>query len=128
VLQFVKIGTGTQTLSGASDNTATGVTTVNNGVLQLNKTAGKNAIGGNLTIGDGTNTTSVKLLAANQFIDTSNVTINANGTFNMNSLFDTIGSLAGAGAVTNLTDLMLTRTGGTASYTGNYSGTGVLTM
>jgi autotransporter-associated beta strand protein len=125
---IVKNGTGTQTFAGTNDNTYTGSTTVNNGVLQLNKTAGKNAIGGSLTIGDSVNTASVKLLQANQFIDTSQVTINANGTFDMNNLFDTIGSLAGAGAVINMTDLMLTRTGGTALYSGNYSGNGVLTM
>src|SRR5439155_1603061 len=47
-----KVGTGTLVLTGATANTGTGATFVNEGTLQLNKTANVNAITNNLTIGD----------------------------------------------------------------------------
>ena len=67
-----KIGTGTQVLGNA--NTYAGVTVVNGGVLQAGV---NNAIG-----------------------SSSDVTVNAAGTFDLNGTSDTIGSLAGAGNVT----------------------------
>jgi fibronectin-binding autotransporter adhesin len=47
---ITKSGTGTLTLSGASANTYTGLTTVSGGTLNLNKASG-NAIVGSLTVG-----------------------------------------------------------------------------
>src|SRR5439155_854831 len=64
---LIKNGTGTQTFAGTTTaNTYSGLTTVNSGEIDLNKTAGTLAIGGNLTIGDGlggANSDIVKLLA-----------------------------------------------------------------
>jgi autotransporter-associated beta strand protein len=89
---FVKQGAGIQTFSGTSANTYSGLTTVNAGDLELDKTAGINAIAGALTIGGG----SVKLLKANQIADASAVIVNG-GSLNVNGFSETIGSLAGSG-------------------------------
>ena len=93
------------TLSGTSANTYTGTTTVSAGILALSKTAGVNALAGNLTIGDGTGTDTVKLTAANQIPDTSNVTFFTGGVLDLNGNSDSVNSLAsnigGDGTVTS---------------------------
>ena len=87
---MTKAGAGTQTLSGTSANTYSGTTTINAGELDLNKT-GVNAIAGDITIGDGTGTDTLKLLAANQIIDASVVTMNnSGGVFDLNGNAETI--------------------------------------
>lgn len=101
---LTKAGFGTMTLSGANPNTYTGLTTVAGGQLTLSKTAGVNAIGGDLTIGSPTTftgTQTVVLGAANVIPDTSFVTVHSTGIFNINGLAETIGGLAGSGLVTN---------------------------
>ena len=102
-LLLVKNGTGIQTLSGAVANTYTGLTTVNAGELDLNKTAGVTAVGGNLTIGDGAggaNADIVKLLASNQIIDSSLVLIHgSSGSLDLNNFSETIAGFADTGAV-----------------------------
>jgi outer membrane autotransporter protein len=92
---LTKNGAGTWTLSGTSANTYTGLTTINAGELDLNKTAGVNAIAGNITIGDGSGTDTLKLLAANQISDTSVVTLTNAGSavLNLNGNDETIGAL-----------------------------------
>ena len=92
---ITKSGGGTLTFSGSASNTYSGTTTVNVGELDLNKTAGVSAIAGDLTIGDGTSTDTVRLLAANQISDTSVVTLTLAGAavFNLNGNNETIGSL-----------------------------------
>ena len=123
-----KNGTGTWTLSGTASNTYSGITTVNVGELDLNKTAGQNAIPGALVIGDGTggaNADIVKLLATNQIVDTCAVTLNSTGKLDLNSVSETIGSLVGSGNVA-LGTATLTYGDATASltYSGVISGTG----
>ena len=88
-------GTGTLTLSGTAANTYTGTTTINSGEVDLNKTAGVNAIVGDITIGDGVGTDILKLLAANQIANTSDVTLNAAATpvLNLNDNSETIDAL-----------------------------------
>ncbi|HTS16529.1 MAG TPA: autotransporter-associated beta strand repeat-containing protein [Verrucomicrobiae bacterium] len=83
-LAITKTGTGTLTLSGTAANTYSGLTTVSGGELDLNKTAGVNAIGGNLTIAGG----EVKLLSSEQLANTAVVTINT-GSFNLNGQSET---------------------------------------
>jgi autotransporter-associated beta strand protein len=50
---MTKTGAGTLTLSGASANTFTNLVTVSAGTLNLNKTAGQNAIIGSVTVSSG---------------------------------------------------------------------------
>jgi autotransporter-associated beta strand protein len=88
---------GSVTFSGATANTYTGLTTVNAGTLNLNKTGSVNAIGvGGLQIDLGG---TVAVLGSNQIADTAGVTVN--GSFSLGaSLSETIGTLSGDGTVT----------------------------
>jgi autotransporter-associated beta strand protein len=91
-----KEGAGTLRLGGASSNTYTGETLVNAGTLELGKTGGATAIAGTgpLTIGDGTGTDTVQLLASNQLADTVVVTVNNSGVLDLNGFSDAIDTLA----------------------------------
>jgi autotransporter-associated beta strand protein len=62
---LTKNGNGKLTLSGENANTYTGLTTVSGGTLELNKTAGVNAISGATTINSG----AVLLLSASDQVD-----------------------------------------------------------
>jgi autotransporter-associated beta strand protein len=102
-----KTGAGTLTYSGSSANVFSGTTTVNQGTLVLNKTAGASAIAGDLIINNGG---TVRLDASNQIVDSgANIRVNQGGTLNLNNQSDAIYSL--------------TLTGGTVS-----TGTGTLTL
>ena len=96
---ILKNGAGTTTFSGPA-NTYTGATTVNAGTLLLSKSAGVNAIAGNLTIGDGTGgplADIVQLGANSQLADSATVTINSSGRFDLNNNSETIGALSLSG-------------------------------
>jgi len=134
-LTFNGNGTGILTIGGAASNTYTGLTTVNVGEMDLSKTAGLNAIAGNLTIGDGVgsaNTATVKLINADQIANTSDVTINSDGVLNLNGNNETIDALNSSSptALVNLGSGTLTvgANGETIfTYAGTSSGTGGLT-
>jgi autotransporter-associated beta strand protein len=110
-----KSGTGTWILSGTTDNTYTGTTTVNGGILELAKTstASVDAVSGDITIGDGATTAGLDILrlagsGGNQIANTSILTFNGTGsnagTFRMNAQSETIGgisSIGGAGVIEN---------------------------
>ena len=71
---LTKSGTGALTMNGTAANTYTGLTAVDEGTLNLNKTPGINAIGtGGLQIGPDSIAT---LLASNQIADGATVTVN----------------------------------------------------
>jgi fibronectin-binding autotransporter adhesin len=132
---LTKAGTATLTLGGSVANTYSGLTTVNVGELDLNKTAGTNAIAGNLTIGDGTGGAGadiVKLLASNQIADSSDVTINSSGVLSLNNFSETIDGLISTSATASVTLGSGTLTVGandmaSATFAGVISGTGGLT-
>ena len=118
-----KTGTGPLTLSGTTANTFTGLTTVVGGTLNLNKTAGVNAISaGGLQIDSGA---TVALLASNQIADDATVTVN--GTFALGTHSETIAVLAGGGAVTTDTGSVLTlNSASNSTFLGIISGAGGL--
>lgn len=101
----IKTGAGILTYSGTTANTYTGMTTVNAGELDLNKTAGIVAIAGGLTVGDGAggpNSDIVKLLANGQIATTTAVLINGtSGKLDLNGFTQTLGSIADTGTVTS---------------------------
>jgi autotransporter-associated beta strand protein len=114
-----KVGTGALTLSGAAANTFTGLTTVSAGTLALNKTAGVNAIGGNLTVAGGT----VSLSASNQIPDTAALAVSS-GTFDFNAKSETLASMTLTGGITQTT----AGAGAVVAVTGAGSVTGASTQ
>lgn len=125
---LTKNGSGTVTLGGTSANTYSGVTAVNDGELDLNKTSGLNAFAGNLTVGDGVGANDsaiTKLLASNEIPGVA-VTVNTDGLLNLNNFSDTIGALTmTSGDVTTGTGTLTlggTVTGNAASSSANITG------
>jgi autotransporter-associated beta strand protein len=133
-LTFNGSGGGILLFSGAASNTYTGLTTVNVGELDLGKTAGLNAIAGNLTIGDGVgaaNTAIVKLINADQIANTSDVTINSDGVLNLNNNSETFDALNGSSGASILLGSGTLTVGANNenifTYAGSSTGTGGLT-
>jgi len=123
-----KVGTGTMTLAGASANTFTGNLAVNEGTVNLNKTAGVNAAGGNVVVGDGVGAASSANLvyqASNQLANSASVTLNADGRMAMGTFSDTISTLGGTGLLDLGTtgELIL---GGASLFSGSITGSGNL--
>lgn len=114
---FNQFGAGTLQLGGAVNNSQ-GTSVVWNGILELNKTPGVNALGGGLNIGDQIGTAGsarVKLLASDQLSDTQAVTIQADGQLDLNGQNEVLGST-------------LTMLVGPAASASLVTGTGTLTL
>lgn len=109
---LIKAGSGTLFFGGAVANTYSGVVTVNAGTLTLKKTAGINAIAGDILVNGGL----LNLGANNQIADTSNVTV-TNGTFNPGGFSDTFATLLLNGGT-------FSSSTGTTTITGNTTLTG----
>ncbi|QDU29791.1 Hemolysin, chromosomal [Anatilimnocola aggregata] len=140
-VDLFKVGGGTLRLSGASANIYTGQTHVLQGTLELGKTAGVNAIGGDLVIGTnfngdvGDDKAVVRLLADNQIprVDFFNaalrtVTINPSGLLDLGVFDDDIGNLImqtgpSASADVTGTAASLLSLGGNLTLTGLLQGT-----
>lgn len=95
---LTKTGTGTLLFSGSSANTFHNMA-VNAGTLQLNKTIANAAFSGDLTIGDGSGTDTVRLLTDNQIPDTSSVTMSGLAIFDLNDQSEQTGSISGFGQI-----------------------------
>jgi fibronectin-binding autotransporter adhesin len=91
---LTKNGAGPLTISGASANTYAGLTTVNQGTLNLAKTAGVAAVPASLTIGDfqgGAASDIVRLQAANQIADAGTLTVTSSGLLDLNGFSESVG-------------------------------------
>jgi autotransporter-associated beta strand protein len=130
---LTKTGSGSLTLSGATANSYTGLTTVNAGTLFLGKTGGVNAIAGNLTIAGG-NVRYSGTGAQNQLSNSANIVmtggvfngdgINANGAI----VTETFGNLTVSGsgvvnAIGSSTAAGTNYTAGDVSFTGGSGAT-----
>jgi autotransporter-associated beta strand protein len=93
---FTKTGTGTLRLSGNTANNFDGGLTINQGVVELAKTAGVVALPGPVTVGDGTGTDTLRLINADQIADMATVHLNR-GVFDLNSHSETIATLDATG-------------------------------
>ncbi|MDB6028100.1 MAG: Extracellular serine protease precursor [Verrucomicrobiales bacterium] len=123
---------GTLNLTGAGANTFTGTTTVK-GLLRLNKTAGVNALGGPLVVGDTNSNFAqhlVQLLASQQIANSASVTVNPSGWLIMDNVFETIDALnmkggqvttADGGMMTLGGNVTVTASPNSANFSGNLS-------
>ncbi|MBX9583214.1 MAG: autotransporter-associated beta strand repeat-containing protein, partial [Gemmataceae bacterium] len=118
------VGPGTVSYDGTADNTYSGTTTVRAGTLRLNQAAGI-AVNGDLVVGDGAAPAVVRATRDDQIADTSDVAVNATGTYDLNGRADTIADLSvtggsvltGAGG--SLTAADVTMAGGTITAGAN---------
>ena len=95
-LALTKSGSGTQTLSGTTANTYTGLTTINNGALILAKSAGVDAVGGDATVAGGT----LQWSQDNQLPDTATL-VQTGGYVNFNGMDETLANFTKSGGSTN---------------------------
>ncbi|MFZ4483146.1 MAG: autotransporter-associated beta strand repeat-containing protein [Chthoniobacterales bacterium] len=87
---LTKTGTGTLTLSGGSANTYSGTTTVSGGTLNLNKTAGVDAIAGPVAVNSG----AILLLSSGENVNDSAAVTLSGGTITRGSgVSETFGAL-----------------------------------
>ena len=114
---IIKVGKGVLSLGGDSDNSFNRDLVVREGLVLLNKTAGRNAAGGGVTVGDGTGaggaTPAILRWMASDQIPVGTITVNPAGSANLNGFSDAVGGLT------------LQRLG---SYAGEITGTGTLTL
>ena len=116
---ITKNGAGTLKLSGTANNTCADFTTVNTGTLLLGKTAGINAIAGDLAIGDGVggyDLDVVRLAASNQIPDSAVVMLTWGGLFDLAGYSETITSLCMTGGHITTGAGVLTLKGDVAGY------------
>jgi len=124
---ITKLGPGTLNLGNgsatdANANTYTGLTTVSGGLVNLRKASGTDAIAGDLLI-DTTGT--VALGNSNVIKDTSSLTVNGGGIFDLSGKNEAIDALNGNGTITNNSTLAATAstlTTGSNNGGGTFSG------
>jgi autotransporter-associated beta strand protein len=109
---LTKSGNGTLTLSGDDANTYSGATTISAGVLNLNKTAGVNAIAGSVSVGTGA---TLLISQSNQVANTSAVTLSGGTITRASGVSEAFGNLN----VTTASFLNFSGgTGGTIEFSG----------
>lgn len=114
---------GTVQLAGTTGNSGT-TWTVQAGTLELNKTAGTDAIAGTTVIQNGG---TLRNLTNNQINNTNSVTINSGGTWDLNGRSETVNSVTNSGILSiGAGQLITTNSGGTWSGTVSASSGGSL--
>jgi autotransporter-associated beta strand protein len=107
---LTKAGAGTMSITGATDDTYTGATNVQSGILATSHSVGV-GIPANVTIGTGAggpSSATLRLDQSSELPPTSNVTVEQDGLFNVNGFQQVLGALTvlagavaiGAGALT----------------------------
>jgi autotransporter-associated beta strand protein len=102
---MTKVGVGTVVLTGSKSNTYSGLTSVNGGQLQLNK-SGAFAVPGDLTVGNGTGSPgadNAQLEQPNEIAPGRTVTVNSDGVFDLNGQQQGVGGLVMNGGKVALT-------------------------
>jgi autotransporter-associated beta strand protein len=100
-------GGGTFVFSGSSSNTYTGTTTLTTGTLELSKTAQNAIASSSLIIGNGVSTALVQETTSDQIYNSAVVTVNSQGTLDLNNHNDAIyGIVMAAGTVQTGTGLL----------------------
>jgi autotransporter-associated beta strand protein len=129
---LIKAGVGTLLYSGTRSNAYIGATTINEGLLRLERGGGPNrSISGPLIVGDGVGGLQadvVEVHSPSQINDLAAVTVSSSGALRFLA-DDIIGSLSGSGRVGVLgggTELTAGQNGGSTTYGGNISGSGSL--
>ena len=89
----VQNGPGTAYLDGSSPNSYSGETTVSDGTLTLNKTAGVISVPGTLSIGNESGPDTVRLLTDDQIATNAAVYVRNDGVLDLNGQSNTVASL-----------------------------------
>ncbi|MCO6454551.1 MAG: autotransporter-associated beta strand repeat-containing protein [Pirellulaceae bacterium] len=121
-ISLVKTGSGTITLAGgAGNNTYTGLTHVQQGLLAVGGAfGGDGAIRGNITVESGG---TYRMLQDNVINNTSLITLSGTGTLDRNGRTDVIGALAGSGQVIGGGTLVMALVSGTQqTFSGTVTG------
>lgn len=132
---LTKEGAGTLRFAGPGGNTYGGTTRINAGLLLLYKVnfPPATAIPGDLMVGDGVNSATVRHLAGTEITDAAQVTVRQNGLLDLNNYSDVIAGLtliggtvqSGSGTLTLEGDLTTRASTATATVTGNLRLAGV---
>lgn len=118
--QVAKSGTGTVNITGATSNTYTGLTTVEDGTLVLSKTGGATAIAGNVTIGNSVGNDILRIGANEQIANTSVLTFTSaatsgnGGKMELQNFTETV---AGISSASGISILQAFETGGSGTGT-----------
>jgi autotransporter-associated beta strand protein len=123
---IIKNGGGTNQIAGPNSNTYGGTTTVNAGLMELNKLGfplAATAISGNaVVVGNGTNSATLRNLAQLEIVDSATMTINDSSTWDLGTWSETIGnSLTLSGATVMGSGTMGLSPNNTVTFTGNDS-------
>jgi fibronectin-binding autotransporter adhesin len=123
---LTRTGPGTLLFSGGSANAFQNMI-VHAGTLELNRTAPNGAFLGSLTIGDGSGTDTVLLLADDQIPDTAGVTMSGGAEFDINDQSETTGAISGSGLISlGAGTLRAGADDGSSTFSGLITGTGPL--
>lgn len=132
--QFTKEGTGTMTITG--ENTFSGLTKVDGGIMLLDSDSGA-AISNRIEIGSQRSNTQqgtdiLRIAQDDQIGDTAHITINGSGRLDLNGYNEEIGDLASAyttaqvtlGTATNDNSIITIQQDGETTYKGSITGNG----